>query len=517
MTVINVALTQQTGAGRVPAAGRLSWKPTKRQVDGSVVILPAGSGMDLPAGTGVVDLAPGVYWFVEDVNGGESAYRIVPEAGPVDYSAMAAVDPATLDPEAVPDAAWYAYTDSLTAVAQSAADAATESQTSALASADSASGSATAAATSAQSASDSAAAALGSMGVAVDASGAASLSASSAAQSELAAAGYRADAGNSATAAGQSADRAESARGSMVTGGLVDENGQLVLTRVADAPQLAGHVVGPPITLTIGDVMTGPDTPGTPGPQGLTGPKGDPGGLVDATPIASTTNLNDLTTPGLYRTSASADATLANNYPVAGRHLILMVMAGSTTAYRIQEAHIASSTDTGNVMYRRVQLNGAWQPWRAYSAQRVDNTAGRAIYTWDDLNTREQLVYGDTGVRILAPEAGWSVVSGQSLALRRSGSMVTLSGYLSRAAGTPGLIATVPVGFRPDRIRVGTVPYSLAPPVASVGIEASTSGTVTAVGTEVSGLTHYMALTWSTVDAWPATLPGSASGSIPNL
>lgn len=108
MTAVIVSLTHQAGAGRAPSAGRLSWKPTQRRVDGSVVILPAGSSLNLPAGTGTVDLDPGVYWFVEDVNGGESAYRIVPDGGPVNYSDLAAVDPATLASTAVPDAAWWA-------------------------------------------------------------------------------------------------------------------------------------------------------------------------------------------------------------------------------------------------------------------------------------------------------------------------------------------------------------------------------------------------------------------------
>lgn len=112
MTAINVSLTHQNGAGRAPAVGRLSWRPTQRRTDGTVVILPTGSSVDLPAGTATVDLDPGVYWFVESVNGGESAYRVVPDAGPVAYADLAAVDPATLEPSAVPEAAWVAMAES---------------------------------------------------------------------------------------------------------------------------------------------------------------------------------------------------------------------------------------------------------------------------------------------------------------------------------------------------------------------------------------------------------------------
>jgi hypothetical protein len=509
MTAVNVALEYQNGSGRVPAAGRLTWQPTQRRVDGTVVVLPVRSSLDLPAGVGTAHLDPGVYWFVEDVNGGTSAYRIIPEAGPVDYAALPAVDPSTLTPESVPEAAWYAYTDTLAGIAQSAADAATESQDSAAASALSAGNSAT-------SAGNSAAAALDSMGVAVDAASDAqthatnaNLDATEAALSEQAAAGHATNAGNSAAAANTSAQLAESARGGMVTGGTVNAQGELVLSRVANDPTVAGYVVGPPITLTITETTTGPDTPGTPGPQGLTGPQGPAGGIVDPTVLNAGTNLNDMMTSGLFRV-VSTNATTALNHPKDNMGGHLLVIRGASTV--ITQVFYPLSASTFRGMYTRSMVT-TWSPWVFSATSRVDQTAGRAIYTWDDLNTREQLVYGDTGWRELPPETG--TASGW-LRVRRQGYRVTLwiHGWQPTAAGGSTRIWTAPVGFQSGSNSIVGLVGQRDNNAVMMGV--GNTGLVD-INNTTSASAYYAMVSWETTQSWPTTLPGTASGSTPNL
>ena len=514
MTLVNVDLRVPGAAGNRPAAGRLGWQPTQRRVDGTVVILPVRTSVDLPAGVASAEIDPGVYWFVEDVNGGESAYRIVPDVGPVEYATLAAVDPATLDPESVPPAAWYSYTDTLSALAGTSATAAQEARDAAVLSQDSAQASASAAALSETNAGTSALAAAGSATNANLDATAAGLSADSAAQSELAASGHATNAGNSASAAAGSAAGAESARGSMVIGGAVDGAGHLILTRHAANPTDAGYVVGPPITLSITETTTGPDTPGTPGPTGLTGPKGDPGGIVLGT-VIDTVDLDTLKTAGVYRRTSTGTGLLALHYPADVDSGVLIVHVRLPDQTIFQEFHTFNRLSSGSRGYYLRTFSGSvWTAWAFIPSQRVDQTAGRAIYTWDHLNDREQLVYGDTGSRdIVASNGGNGTFA--ALKVRRVMNMVEVVcvAWVPNASGNIAPFAVnLGVGFRSTHTTPITAIHNNAPAsgvMSNVG--AITVYSVTS-GASVSFVTQYF-----TPDPWPATLPGVASGAIQNL
>jgi hypothetical protein len=301
---------------------------------------------------------------------------------------------------------------------------------------------------------------------------------------------------------------------------------------------------------------TGPETPGATGAQGLKGDKGDPGGIVDGTWL-STTDLNLLTTSGEYRSGGMADATLERNYPVANVYGKLMVRAITTTLV-VQEFTPIGGSDVGRVFYRRLYSSGGWQPWRAYGAQRVDQTAGRAIYTWDDVNNREQLVYGDTGWRAVAldptigvvaagdfwgrPSGGGSL-SADAVLLRRINNIVYIGsqGALQPKqdySGTTRNIILLPAGWRATGTgehmickygnNGGDAGQRLAfvlpgatyanPPAlqATPMLDMNWNGRPT--GEAYPKLYHGLWLTgqYTTPDAWPTTLPGVAFGIIPN-
>lgn len=138
----------------------------------------------------------------------------------------------------------------------------------------------------------------------------------------------------------------------------------------------------------------------------------------------------------------------------------------------------------------------------------VSESAGRTVKVWDYLNNREQLIYGDTGERDIS---GLITADGAAttFTLRRSGNICTMSIYSFKAlASGGGGIAVLPVGFRP----VGT--FGAPAQGLSSRWQVTNSGNVQAydwaADTAVVG-----SLTWTTSDAWPTTLPGTAVGAIP--
>lgn len=104
MTVVNISVQVPASGTPVPAHGSLRWEPTGRRVgpDGSLV-LPRGFTVQLVDGSASVDVEPSTSlwaWTVTEFFAGLPAKRrhlAVPDTGPVDYTALGPVDPATLE------------------------------------------------------------------------------------------------------------------------------------------------------------------------------------------------------------------------------------------------------------------------------------------------------------------------------------------------------------------------------------------------------------------------------------
>lgn len=272
--------------------------------------------------------------------------------------------------------------------------------------------------------------------------------------------------------------------------------------------------IGPSLAVGLVETVTGPAAPGTVGPQGLTGAKGDPGGWV-VSALATNTNLNAVITPGLYYPLAGTDITSANNFPVVGTGGYLEVVrwsAGSPN-YVIQTYHVRGEGAANNPIgsrgfYRRVTNDAvAWSKWSFFGPQRVDQTAGRAIYAWDDINNREQLVWGDTGWRDLTPLSGTAAW----VRLRRQDGLVSVW-IADWANGTSADIVALPVGF-------GTGTNSM---VAFWGLRGGSatnlivSGPSAVIQATPSASGFSAMVTFPTIQSWPTTLPGTAHASIPN-
>ncbi|AZS07980.1 hypothetical protein SEA_GREENHEARTS_1 [Arthrobacter phage GreenHearts] len=538
MTIVNFGLRHPGAAGRVMATGRVAWIPTERKIDGSLVVLPSRVSVTLTPEASA-EIEPGVYLFHEEAVGGISAYRIVPNAIEVEYASLVAVDPTTLDPEAQPEAAWYAFVESLNASnadmlasalsAQHSAElaqlSATGSQTSAAASAQLSAGSALDSQSSANASANSATQA----GTARD--GAVSAQASAAGYAS-AASGYAGDAQDSAdeaavqaglalTRAGTATDKAAEATAAVLGFGIgtVSTVGPSVPASATVTGPVGNRVLnltlprGATPVFSVLETTTGPETPGATGLKGDTGTKGDPGGIVLGTLITGPADLNDYKTPGVYRTTTTANIL---NLPWAFVGTLTVWQNNNATPMFWQEYTPVTSGGAQVYWRRAFGPTQVWGPWRSYTSTRVDTTAGRAIYQWDDLNLREQLMYGDTGFRQLTLENGYL----GGLYLRRWGSMVNLTGTITRPVGGSlnGIFySQIHIGFRPQNSNWVHHPvrhsnnaawFSFYRKYTEFTFENST-GDSDAAQVRID-------VTWMTVDPWPTVLPGIASGTIPN-
>lgn len=247
------------------------------------------------------------------------------------------------------------------------------------------------------------------------------------------------------------------------------------------------------------------------------GAKGDPGGFVEGTELG-TNHLNTIVTPGIYKQTTSANVSSANGYPFSGIVASLMVTRARTQDI-IQTLRPGNGVRAGATIYERASgdTGTTWSAWRVYASQRTDQSAGRAIYGWDDLNNREQLIYGDTGLRIITLENGYS----GTFYLRRVGNIVNATGTVVRPPGGSfnGKFLTIPSGFAPS---TSTWVYTA---VRNNGSSATfwlyrqntdLTFTDSNAGNETDTSQTRIDVSWTTNQAWPTTLPGTASGSIPN-
>ncbi|AXH46683.1 hypothetical protein QCN35_gp21 [Arthrobacter phage Synepsis] len=274
--------------------------------------------------------------------------------------------------------------------------------------------------------------------------------------------------------------------------------------------------IGP--SLAVGSVatVTGPAAPGTPGIQGATGPKGDPGGLVLGTLITGPADLNDYKTPGSYRITAT---TSIANIPATFVGTLTVWQNNNATQMFWQEYTPVTSGGAQLFWRRAFGPSQVWGPWRVYASTRVDQTAGRAIYQWDDLNLREQLIWGDTGWREVSGllVLGWT---GGALYMRRVGFTVMLVGIINGAASTsdhflsllndPGFRPSAQGSFSPvisgDYTAFRDMQYDATAGVMQMYIRAAPANK-----------DWRISASWQTAQSWPTTLPGTASGSIPNI
>lgn len=176
-------------------------------------------------------------------------------------------------------------------------------------------------------------------------------------------------------------------------------------------------------------------------------------------------------------------------------------------------------------------LSGTGSPEGVVTApvgsQWIDTAATTGAIKWIKAtgtgNTGWVVQYGDTGLRnvsALLPAAHLALNPNAVASIRRVGSLVTLfysTGSSPTATGLQTLTdgTTVPSGFRFDktasgRTPTGTMLVGSSGAGSSISLYMSTTSAINSA-THVSGTAVQGSISWTTDDAWPASLPGSAA------
>ena len=274
----------------------------------------------------------------------------------------------------------------------------------------------------------------------------------------------------------------------------------------------------------------------------------DPAGA--STTVVARLNAADAATiqkAGRYETFSSANTATAINgvTTVTGTTTITLPTAasisGQTFTIRntgtavVTIARTSSQTIDGtaaNVTLLKGSITVASDGanWVVLTGSYVDETIGRRVYTWDNNSGRWQMTYGDTGWREVGADltADWvlSATAGMFL-IRRVGSTVSLAARIKRVTGSGArssahTIYTPPLGFRAGYFTARGVTHSQtlgqigivtkATSASDVDLRFPLGGTY-AADEEVNFLVSWTVA--STASAWPASLPGTASGTIP--
>lgn len=173
------------------------------------------------------------------------------------------------------------------------------------------------------------------------------------------------------------------------------------------------------------------------------------------------------------------------------------------------------SGNSGQVYYvtaTRQQYMSDGVMWSALGRVTVDQSVGRVIKIWDYANLREQVVYGDTGLRDISSLITKAASVG-SATLQRIGMTVTVNiiDLVTSDAGAHFVSSNIPTGFRPGVAiweTVATTAYAVR------RTSMTTNGLLGVYGGQ-AGETMSFSMSYPVNSPWPTTLPGTAIGSIP--
>lgn len=161
--------------------------------------------------------------------------------------------------------------------------------------------------------------------------------------------------------------------------------------------------------------------------------------------------------------------------------------------------------------------------WEALARITIDQSAGRVVKVWDYLNQREQMVYGDTGLRNITSLCV-GLTSG-TVHIQRTGATVIMrldSVKVSDQAGAYSMIIIpsggIPSGFRTPFTDWYSVPADegTITPAEQRRLAVASNGTLYIYNSPKTADSLTFTAVWPTSDPWPASLPGVAVGSIPS-
>ena len=212
----------------------------------------------------------------------------------------------------------------------------------------------------------------------------------------------------------------------------------------------------------------------------------------------------------------------------AWTRVLVTGVAPATAAYAILEVYVVTPA-AGHVYIDGLGFwEGAGGQWALPGTPitnlgyYTDESVGRRLFQWDANNSRWQQTFGDTGWRdVTGSIAAGLAATNPTLTLyvRRHGirvSWLLFEGAAGTATGLVNILAAVPAGFN----QTPTVSTYAAYPLMNYA-----TGTITLESVYMSSfdmntagwttIRHTGSWSYTTTDAWPTALPGTASGSIP--
>ena len=207
----------------------------------------------------------------------------------------------------------------------------------------------------------------------------------------------------------------------------------------------------------------------------------------------------------------------------AGANTLTISRAGSDTISPSSGSRTSVAFPSGT--HGEMVLVSSGTGWHVVSGQASDETVGRRLWKFEQALAASsttatvgwQLIHADTGWRDIASLATMpGTATLVTLALRRAEARVHLAARWRDTQTNPSRVqfVTLPAGFRPAYASYQQVPYDSAVTTHYRNLFINTNGVIEYGGPTQAG--DFFALwTGTTNDAWPASLPGSASGSIP--
>ncbi len=248
-------------------------------------------------------------------------------------------------------------------------------------------------------------------------------------------------------------------------------------------------------------------------------------GIVDASASAgayrafTTTGTIATTDHVAHATSGTFTLTLPTAVGIAGRQFVIhnsgtgTITLGRTSSQTIDG--VAADLVIAGKGFVEVVSDGAG--WQVLRGTYTDESVGRRVFTWDSVNGRWQQTYGDTGWRAITSLLDGANFTCDSVMLRRQNDVVGIAFNNLTATGSSymplGSGNVVPAGFRPNAVTEDHL-YN----EGTIGTPTLAAFRVFSAGVLYGGYnatTGYPSMTYITGDAWPASLPGTASGSIP--
>lgn len=246
-------------------------------------------------------------------------------------------------------------------------------------------------------------------------------------------------------------------------------------------------------------------------------------GIVDASASAgayrafTTTGTIATTDHVAHATSGTFTLTLPTAVGIAGRQFVIRnsgtgtITLGRTSSQTIDG--VAANLVIAGKGFVEVVSDGAG--WQVLRGTYTDESVGRRIFTWDSVNGRWQMTYGDTGWRSVSALLEVGATAGDWLMRRLNNKVAHM---VWNATNTSGAIYVAPVGFR---AKTGTDGMAVAVSkgdgtVGGAILNTPSTGAIwfAPVGMKAYAGAYYN-FEYTTDNAWPASLPGTASGSIP--